>query len=104
MTEKLANAIYDILMETMGANEYHRFTFVFRYLNTTAPTFPIHKHAFRTQQTGTYHRTETGLGYVTSADAESAAAAAQRLGDLERWLIGIPPTERLAWVSESASL
>jgi hypothetical protein len=95
---KIADALYSIFVKELGADEFHRFSFVWSYCNMDFHDFTILCDGNREQ--AHYRRTPLGLGEVASALYEPQRLAAnQAIRDLARWIVSIPPLERMAWVN-----
>lgn len=96
MKATIADVIYSIFVRELGADEFHRFSFVWSYCNMDFNDFTILCDGNR--EAAHYRRTPLGLGEVTRATYEPERRAAnQAIRDLARWIYSIPPLERMDW-------
>lgn len=97
MKQKIANALYDIFVQELGADEFHRFSFVWSYCNMPFDDFTI---LCEDRQRALYRRAPRGLGEVVEATYEPQRQAAnQAIRKLARWIGSSPPLDRMAWVN-----
>src|SRR6185369_5246406 len=100
MKEKVANALYDIFEQELGACG-QREEFVSGYMNTRATDFTLLVKGHKTVH---YIRMPLGLGEVTRAPDEVKRVAANlAIRGLAKWILSKSPLERIAWANGELS-
>lgn len=103
--ERIAHAVFDVLVTKGLADEFDRLTFVWRFCTTHCDDFPLPFTKWAAlAPLVVYRRTDKAIGVVDRCSAEVDATNLRRanalLHQLARRIVEMSPLERLDWMEE----